>query len=450
VLTSSQRALANQPWKEYTAEGGRKYWYNTETKSSSWEMPEAYKRALGQDSGPPTPAAAAPSGGFSTPGYDQPREREVLPEARQLTFGNDPRVQAFVPASNEPDYATAEEAEAAFVKLLRRSGVQPDWTWDQAMRATIKDPQYRAIKDPKDRKTAFEQYCQDMIIQDKERAKERMTKLRADFAVMLRSHPEIKHYTRWKTARPIIEGETIFRSTNNDDERRQLFEDYIVDLKKAHVEKQASLRKSAMDGLIELLPKLNLEPYTRWSEAQGMLKSTAPFKNDEKYKTLSDFDILTAFQNHVKSLERNFNEARQNQKNKKRRIERKHRDDFLALLQELRKNGQIKAGTKWSQIYPLIENDERFIQACGQGGSAPIDLFWDIVEEEERALRGTRNDVLDVMDVSTWCFLLPVIQTNTARRTTALSLPPRPPLMTFCQPSRMIDGLLTLTVTSSR
>lgn len=45
--TCAQRALANQPWKEYTAEGGRKYWYNTETKQSSWEMPEAYKNALG-------------------------------------------------------------------------------------------------------------------------------------------------------------------------------------------------------------------------------------------------------------------------------------------------------------------------------------------------------------------------------------------------------------------
>lgn len=52
----SQRALANQPWKEYTAEGGRKYWYNTETKQSSWEMPDAYKKALGSTGTPTTPA----------------------------------------------------------------------------------------------------------------------------------------------------------------------------------------------------------------------------------------------------------------------------------------------------------------------------------------------------------------------------------------------------------
>lgn len=49
ILSSRlQRALANQPWKEYTAEGGRKYWYNTETKQSTWEMPDVYKNALAQ------------------------------------------------------------------------------------------------------------------------------------------------------------------------------------------------------------------------------------------------------------------------------------------------------------------------------------------------------------------------------------------------------------------
>ncbi len=53
-----QRALANQPWKEYTAEGGRKYWYNTETKQSSWEMPEIYKEALSKEAAPPTPVVA--------------------------------------------------------------------------------------------------------------------------------------------------------------------------------------------------------------------------------------------------------------------------------------------------------------------------------------------------------------------------------------------------------
>lgn len=367
-------------------------------------MPDVYKRALGATSGTPTtpatPAFPTP-GGIGGSGFDQSRDqREVIGESRQLTFGNDLRAQQFVPASNDPEYATPEEAEAAFVKLLRRSGVQPDWTWEQTLRAIVRDPQYRAIKDPRERKVAFEKYCNDVIVQDKEKAKERLTKLRSDFATMLRSHPEIKHYTRWKTARPMIEGETIFRSTNDEGERCQLFEDYIVDLKKAHREQQTSLRKSAMDGLIDLLPKLNLEPYTRWSEAQEIISGTQPFQNDEKYKSLSKFDILTVFQNHMKAVERTFNDTRQAQKSKKLRKERQNRDGFLNILKELKKDGKIKAGTKWNQIFSLIENDPRYTAMIGQNGSTPQELFWDLVEEEERGLRGTRNDITDVVYVS--------------------------------------------------
>jgi len=384
-------------------------------------------------------------------GYEQQREyrdqrdsRDYVPEGRQLTFGSDPRAQAFVPASNEPEYATQEEAEAAFVKLLKRSGVQPEWTWEECLRTIVKDPQYRAIKDPKDRREAFEKFCHDMIVQDKERAKERLSKLRADFGTMLKSHPEIVHYTRWKTARPMVEGETIFRSTNNEAERRQLFEDYIVELKKAYREQQASTRKSAMDGLIDLLPQLNLEPYSRWAEAQGLIQGSAPFQNDEKYKSLSKFDILTVFQNHIKALERTFNDSRQEEKTQKYRKERQNRDAFKGLLAELRADGKIKATSKWKSIYSLIENDDRYKAMLGQNGSTPQELFWDLVEEEERALRVPRNDVEDVIDVGdtpSFARLDWLTQYRTNGSRSRLRLPSMISLQSF----ELIAVLLTLT-----
>ncbi len=301
---------------------------------------------------------------------------------------------------NDPNYATFEEGEAAFIGLLRRQKVQPDWTWEQTMRATIKDPQYRALKDPKDRKSAFEKYAVEVRLQEKDRAKERLAKLRTDFGTMLRRHPEIKHYTRWKTARPIIEGETIFRSTNDDTERKQLFEEYIIELKKAHNELEAVTRKSAMDELVHILKGLNLEPYTRWAEADSMIRSDNKFQEDSKFQTLSKSDILTAFENHIKSLERTFNDERQREKNSKARRERQNRDRFLDLLSELKAAGKIKAGTKWMSIYPDIKDDARYTNMLGQrgSGSTPLDLFWDVVEEEERALRIVRNDVYDVLE----------------------------------------------------
>jgi pre-mRNA-processing factor 40 len=311
---------------------------------------------------------------------------------------NGSRGPNFQAQSNDPDYSTFEEGEAAFIKLLRRANVQPDWTWEQTMRATIKDPQYRALKDPKDRKAAFEKYAVVVRLQEKDRAKERLAKLRADFGTMLRSHPEIKHYTRWRTARPIIERETIFRSTNDDTERRQLFEEYIVELKKANIEREAATRRSALDELVTILNNLNLEPYTRWSEAQAIIQANERFFSDTKFKSLSKSDILTAFENHIKSLERTFNDKRQREKSTRARKERQNRDRFLDLLQELKSKGKIRAGTKWMNIHPEIQNDPRYLALLGQTGSTPLDLFWDMVEEEERALRVVRNDVYDVLE----------------------------------------------------
>src|SRR5258705_12809996 len=37
-------------------------------------------------------------------------------------------------------FATVEEGEKAFMYLLRKAGVDANWTWDQTMRAIITDP----------------------------------------------------------------------------------------------------------------------------------------------------------------------------------------------------------------------------------------------------------------------------------------------------------------------
>ena len=318
---------------------------------------------------------------------------------RRGDYGGMNGVPVATTTEHVPDYSSFEEAETAFLKLLRRFNVQPEWSWEQTMRTTIKDPQYRALKDPKDRKIAFEKYAVEVRQQEKEKAKERLAKLRADFGTMLRRHSEIKHYSRWKTIRPIIQGETIFRSTDDEEERKQLFEEYIVELKKAHIENEAVTRKSAMTDLSAILKALDLEPYTRWSEAQDVIQSNERIQSEDKFRTLSESDLLTAFENHIKSLERTFNDARQQQKASKARRERRNRDQFQQLLQELRLEGKLKAGSKWMTVLPQLEKDPRYVAMLGQSGSTPLDLFWDMVEEEERALRGRRNDVYDVLEV---------------------------------------------------
>ena len=447
LLTPVERALTKQPWKEYTAPDGRKYYAHSETKQTVWEMPAQYKEALNAVAAqpPPTPTAPTPAPAFVAGGSTalQSYTPRDLPSSFDARRENIPLPA--VAKESIPDYSSFEEAEAAFMKLLKRSSVQPDWSWEQAMRATIKDPQYRALKDPKDRKAAFEKYAVEVREQEKEKAKERLAKLRTDFGSMLRTHPEIKHYSRWKTVRPMIERETVFRSTDNEEERKQFFAEYIVELKKQNLEQEATNRKSAINDLAGIMKALDLEPYTRWSEAQERIQANERIQNDPRFKLLSKSDILTAFENHIKTLERSFNDARQQQKAHKNRRERQNRDAFLGLLREKRAQGVIKAGSKWSALLPQIEDDPRYVAMLGQSGSTPLDLFWDMIEEEERALRGRRNDVYDVLEVRTLLHTPSILLT--IHRTNDMRLQARQILMSFSRLCSLIAGQPILTKT---
>ena len=53
-------------------------------------------------------------------------------------------------------FATVEEGEKAFVHLLRKAGVDANWTWDQTMRAIITDPLYKALNTLAEKKSAWQ------------------------------------------------------------------------------------------------------------------------------------------------------------------------------------------------------------------------------------------------------------------------------------------------------
>ncbi|KAF1972884.1 hypothetical protein BU23DRAFT_466556 [Bimuria novae-zelandiae CBS 107.79] len=413
LMTPEERATVGTDWDILSHEG-RPYWAHKETKLTRWEPPDQVKANLDRMKPPPSgpPAgnhwAAGPS--IPTGPRDQGRfEREPVRERdsyqpdrrdrdreRDSGFGGGERAgPSFAPA-NELQFANPSDAVAAFHKVLKSLKVQPDWEWTRAVRAGIKDPNWRAIPEPEKREEAFRKYCENLRLEEKNKEQSRQEKLRADFMAMLRSHPEIKHYTRWKTARPILEDETIFRSAKDDEERRRLFEEYIVTLKQSHVEQEKDDRRAALDELMTLMQDMELEPFTRWHAAEEQLKANQTF-NSEKFQPLHRSDILNTFETHIRQLQRDHNDRVQAANREKLRIERKNRDGFKQLLRELQNAGKLGTGTKWKEIHPLVEDDARYTAMLGQTGSSPIDLFWDVIEAEEQKFRALRRVALDAL-----------------------------------------------------
>lgn len=146
-----------------------------------------------------------------------------------------------------------------------------------------------------------------------------------------------------------------------------------------------------------LMKNLDLEPFTRWHAAEEQLRDNKAF-NSDKFQPLHRSDMLNTFEKHIRQLQRDHNDRVQAERREKQRIERKNRDGFKQLLQELQTDGKLRAGTKWKEIHPLIQEDPRYIAILGQGGSPPLDLFWDTLEVEEQKFRTLRRYALVVQE----------------------------------------------------
>ena len=115
-------------------------------------------------------------------------------------------LQTFIPAQREIEdentpgteaYHNKEEAKKDFIRLLRKSEIEPTSQWNEVLPQIIKNPAFRGVKDPVERKQLFENYLVTLRTEVQEKEKDRRHRVREGFMQMCRRHHEIKHYTRY-------------------------------------------------------------------------------------------------------------------------------------------------------------------------------------------------------------------------------------------------------------
>ncbi|KAK3063222.1 U1 snRNP protein, partial [Teratosphaeriaceae sp. CCFEE 6253] len=164
-------AAVDRSWAEAHDANGKPYYYNSITKQTEWDPPEAYLRHK-QGAQPDSGYVAGNSFGGARDDY-RPRDRQIerrdewrdhLPQKPSFDGGRDRdgggkpwerRQDAggfrgpMPEKTDEPEYATLEQAEEAFFALLRKHSITPDTTWEDCLRQVIRDREYRSLKDPK-------------------------------------------------------------------------------------------------------------------------------------------------------------------------------------------------------------------------------------------------------------------------------------------------------------
>ncbi|KZT10033.1 uncharacterized protein LAESUDRAFT_722178 [Laetiporus sulphureus 93-53] len=423
LKTPFERALNQTKWKEYFS-GGRKYYYNTETKESKWDMPDELILLLekvekeGKAAQQPNNALVAPAftsaGNLGTPmqgapaalgGTDQSLSApgsQTHPNGHigELAVGMHTGALPFAPTSvlpprpNMPDdpviphngFATVEEGEKAFTHLLRKAGVDANWTWDQTMRACITDPLYKALNTLAEKKACWQKYTDALRAKEQEERDARLSKLRPAIRNMLKGNPNVFHYTTFATADRLFAQHPIWQQAKFEAERRLIFEEYVNELKQREVQESRASRARSVSKIVALYKRLDVDVTTRWRQAHQMVLDSDEWKDDPELQKLPTLDILLAFEDYSRVREREFEEQMRRAQVEKTRKERKAREAFRELLQSLVKSGQIKARTKWKEVYPVFSEDSRYLNMLGNPGSNPLELFWDVIDEFDQQL----------------------------------------------------------------
>ncbi|EEB90287.1 hypothetical protein MPER_11522, partial [Moniliophthora perniciosa FA553] len=385
-----ERALNQTKWKEYFS-GGRKYYYNTETKESKWDMPDELllvlekvekEGAAAKVPATPTPGAITAPGftpvtgsasGSATPAATEGQQNDALavgPHTGGLPLAS----SSILPARpNLPDdpviphngFATVEEGEKAFTHLLRKAGVDANWTWDQTMRAIITDPLYKALNTLAEKKAVFEKYTTNLKVKEAEEKEARLAKLRPALRNMLKGNPNVFHYSTFATADKLFSQHPIWQQAKIESERKLIFEEYVTELKQREMQESRAARSRSVAKVVNLFKELDVDVLTRWATAYKRLTETEEWENDPDLQALPRLDILLAFEDYSRVREREYDEQMRRSQVEKTRRERKAREAFKDLLQGLVNSGKIKARTKWKEIYPLFKDDERYINMLG-------------------------------------------------------------------------------------
>ncbi|KAE9399919.1 hypothetical protein BT96DRAFT_957117 [Gymnopus androsaceus JB14] len=398
-----ERALNQTKWKEYFS-GGRKYYYNTETKESKWDMPDELLLVLEKVEKEKAPVLAPTPGAITAPGFTP--VGSATPVTPTSTTPNGLAVGAHTGAlplasstvlparPNLPEdpviphngFATVEEGEKAFSHLLRKAGVDPSWTWDQTMRAIITDPLYKALNTLAEKKAVFEKYTTNLKIKEQEEKETRLAKLRPAIRNMLKGNPNVFHYSTFNTADKLFSQHPIWQQAKIESERRLIFEEYVAELKQREVQESRAARSRSVAKVVNLFKQLDVDVLTRWRSAHNLILDSEEWNTDPELRKLPTLDILLAFEDYSRVREREYDEQMRRAQVEKTRKERKNREAFRELLQSLVASGDIKARTKWKEVYPKFKDDDRYTNMLGNPGSNQLELFWDVVDALDQKL----------------------------------------------------------------
>uniref|UniRef100_A0A672HR19 Pre-mRNA-processing factor 40 homolog A n=1 Tax=Salarias fasciatus TaxID=181472 RepID=A0A672HR19_SALFA len=409
LKSPAEQMLSKCPWKEYKSDTGKPYYYNSQTKESRWTKPKELEDVEGKVllSGDVAPVSEVPHCALLPSVARTNTVEHVVPlysfTSAPVTYliyiMNVEVVKEERPELQKKTYKwnTKEEAKQAFKELLKEKGVSSNSSWEQAMKLIINDPRYSALPKLSEKKQAFNAYKVQTEKEEKEEARIKYKESKETFQRFLENHEKMTSTTRYKKAEQMFCELEVWSCVPERD-RLEIYEDVLFYLAKKEKEQAKQLRKRNWEALKNILDNMaNVTYRTTWSEAQQYLLDNPTFAEDEELQNMDKEDALICFEEHIRALEKEEEEEKQKTLLRERRRQRKNREAFQKFLDELHDHGQLHSMSAWMEMYPTLSSDIRFANMLGQPGSTPLDLFKFYVEDLKARYHDEKRIIKDIL-----------------------------------------------------
>ncbi|XP_046424442.1 pre-mRNA-processing factor 40 homolog A [Neodiprion virginianus] len=449
LKTPSELLLSQCPWKEYKSDNSKIYYHNVTTKESRWTIPpeleELKAKLAAEEAGtvasvavvtaaavagsaivpsstpntalvPPVMHALSPK--LVTPQVSTPEAscKSAIEQAMAATLAainiptpptkpdddsNSTKGSANGSRNSTPEpkvqFKDKKEAIEAFKELLKERDVPSNATWEQAVKMIQNDPRYPQMKKLNERKQAFNAYKTQRLKEEREQERLRLKKAKEDLEQFLLTHEKMTSNTKYYKCEEMYGNLELWRSVGDSD-RRDIYEDVIFNLAKREKEEAKVMKKRNTKRLALVLDAMTDVTYkTTWQEAQALLLQHSAFAEDADLLAMDKEDALLVFENHIRQLEKDEEEEKEREKKRRKRLERKNRDGFISLLDDLHEQGKLTSMSLWVELYPMLSADIRFSAMLGQPGSTPLDLFKFYVEDLKSRFHDEKKIIREIL-----------------------------------------------------
>lgn len=190
TIKPQTREINSTSWRELVSSTGRKYYYNTVTKMTTYEIPREYMMYL------ELRGRAASTGTLSK-----------------------------------------EQQEEIFFNVLRERHVKSDMAWEHALRAIIDHPEYKIIPTLLERKAALLRFQAVQAEAEREEKKLQGEANRERFKGMLGRIKDLPD--RWSEAQEMLRDEPEYKAIESVREKAMLYDDFMKE--RFHAEEVVAL-----------------------------------------------------------------------------------------------------------------------------------------------------------------------------------------------------------------